>query len=54
MMFGKKKDTATQANRDFHCSVCGLDCKDQHNLERHFSWAHKDLPMPRKSEPSNT
>ena len=53
-MFGKKKPTATQANKDFHCSACGLDCKDEHNLERHFSWAHKDLPVPPKSETSQT
>jgi len=51
-MFGKKKPTAILVNKDFHCSACGLDCKDQNNLERHFSWAHKDLPVPTKSETS--
>jgi hypothetical protein len=40
-MFGKKKGSDSQT-KDYHCATCGLDCKDQTNLERHTSWAHKD------------
>ncbi len=37
-MFGKKKSVIQL--QDFHCGVCGLDCSDQYNFERHVSWAH--------------
>ena len=38
-MFGKKK-SVTMLVRDFRCGVCGIDCYDQYNFERHAGWAH--------------
>ena len=44
-MFGKKKTVIAQV-REFRCGVCGLDCVDQHSLERHAGWSHAVAETP--------
>ena len=46
-MFWKKKEKPT-ANNGIKCNVCGVECFDQHSLERHMDWVHKEAKIAAK------
>lgn len=46
-MFWKRKEKSANKD-DLKCKVCGLQCFDEQELERHVNWAHKESKQPTK------